>query len=171
MDSSPLKILEPKLIFRILDLVEDYDYSGFWCSCCSAHELKEQYDKKDRADELRRKAALPRSQHSHSRPPTGMCSSPLAALPPELLYHILDFMAPNEYSGFSCTGQGMLSIANQKLTTPNDHHFTVIREYWSCTGAYIAERHRMDEIKQDYLEMLAILDRMTLERLQRFRQP
>ena len=103
-----------------------------------------------------------------------MCSSPLVALPPELLCHILDFMAPNEYSGFSCTCQDALSIANQKLATPNDYHFTYIRGYWSRTGAYIVGRHRMDEIKQDYLEMLAILDRQNLEWLQqreRLRQP
>lgn len=54
MDSSPLRLLEPKLIFRILDRVEDYGYSGFWCSCRAAHELIEPYDMKDRAVELRR---------------------------------------------------------------------------------------------------------------------
>jgi hypothetical protein len=130
----------------------------------------EPYRKKDRAEVLRRRAAASGTQHSHARPPTGMRSSPLAVLPPELLCHILDFMAPEEYSGLSCTCQDMLSIANQKLATPNDSHFTFIRDYWSRTGASIATKHRMDKITQEYHDMLAELDRQNRERWERVRQ-
>ena len=70
----------------------------------------------------------------------------------------------------SCTCQDMLSIANQKLATPNDPHFTFIRDYWSCTGASIASKHRMDKLMQEYHDMLAELDRQTRKRLERVQQ-
>lgn len=39
----------------------------------------------------------------------------LDVLPPELIFRILDFMEPHEYSGFSCTCRHAVTIVNHKL--------------------------------------------------------
>jgi len=44
-----------------------------------------------------------------------MDSSPLNVLPPELIFRILDFLEPHEYSGLSCTCRGAVAIVNRKL--------------------------------------------------------
>jgi hypothetical protein len=42
MDSSPLKTLPPELVFRILDLMSPFQYSGFSCVCRRALSLVNQ---------------------------------------------------------------------------------------------------------------------------------
>jgi hypothetical protein len=49
-----------------------------------------------------------------------MDSSPLNSLPTELIFRILDFIEPHEYSGFSCTCQEAVVIVNRKLDNPKD---------------------------------------------------
>jgi hypothetical protein len=49
-----------------------------------------------------------------------MDSSPLATLPLELIFRILDFLEPHEYSGFSCTCRYAVLVVNQKLDNPED---------------------------------------------------
>lgn len=44
-----------------------------------------------------------------------MESSPLGTIPPELIFPILDFMEPHEFSGLSCTCQRALWLVNQYL--------------------------------------------------------
>lgn len=43
----------------------------------------------------------------------------LETLPPELIFHILDFLGPVEMSAFPCTCQHALSLVNQKIDTPD----------------------------------------------------
>jgi hypothetical protein len=104
MESSPLRLLQPELISRILDSVDPHEHYGFSQSCREALDLTKRYNRGKFADVLHRWAKGPGSHLL----PRGLRSSPLAALPPELLYHILDFMDPREYSGLSCTCQSML---------------------------------------------------------------
>jgi hypothetical protein len=49
-----------------------------------------------------------------------MDSSPLSSLPTELIFRILDFLKPHEYSGFSCTCQEAVAVVNRKLDNPKD---------------------------------------------------
>jgi hypothetical protein len=44
-----------------------------------------------------------------------MESSPLGAIPPELIFQTLDFMEPHEFSGLSCTCQHALRLVNLYL--------------------------------------------------------
>jgi hypothetical protein len=50
----------------------------------------------------------------------------LETLPPELIFHILDFMLPHEFSGLPCTCRCALSLVNRKLK---------VREYKSWKSA------------------------------------
>jgi hypothetical protein len=62
-------------------------------------------------------------------PSSSKDSSPLGTLgtlPPELIYQILDFMHPHEYSGLPCTCRCALSLVNRKLK---------VREYKSWKSA------------------------------------
>jgi hypothetical protein len=56
----------------------------------------------------------------HRHTPPRMDSSPLFSLPPELIFQILDFMEPHEYSGFSCTCRHAVTLVNRKLDNPKD---------------------------------------------------
>ena len=49
-----------------------------------------------------------------------MSSSPLATLPIELFFRILDFLEPHEYSGLSCTCRYAVTLVNRKLDNPKD---------------------------------------------------
>jgi hypothetical protein len=68
--------------------------------------------------------------------------SPLRSLPPELIFRILDFLDPLEYTGFPCTCQRALSLVNRMLDTPEDRSFTALDEdRRSRTAAFVeAER-------------------------------
>lgn len=55
-----------------------------------------------------------------------MDSSPLATLPLELIFRILDFLEPHKYSGFSCTCRHAVTIVNRKLDNAADQE-----ELWS----------------------------------------
>jgi hypothetical protein len=49
-----------------------------------------------------------------------MDSGPLSSLPTELIFRILGFLEPHEYSGFSCTCQKAVAIVNRKLDNAKD---------------------------------------------------
>jgi hypothetical protein len=49
-----------------------------------------------------------------------MDSSPLRSLPTELIFRILDFLRPHEYSGFSCTCRYAVTLVNRKIDNPED---------------------------------------------------
>jgi len=75
-----------------------------------------------------------------------MSPTHLFSLPPELIFLILDYMHPCEYSGFTCTCQRALSLINQKLDTAEHVHYETffygIGERKSRTAAYI-KVHRL----------------------------
>lgn len=78
-------------------------------------------------------------QHSIHRTSTSrllmtMESSPLSALPTELIIRILD---PYDMSGFSCTCQHALSLVNKKLDTPYAREIYPLESCTSYTGAFI----------------------------------
>lgn len=143
MKSSPLRLLGPELISRVLKLLHPHEYSGFSNTCRGALELVKRYegDTRSLAKILRPRAIG--SLWQGQRPPTGMDSSPLGVLPPELIYHVLDFMHPHEYSGLSCTCQRMLSVVNQKLNTPQSREFASLNPYVSRTAAFVKAEHEV----------------------------
>ena len=66
-------------------------------------------------------------------------SSPLRALailPTELIFRILDFMHPHQYSGFPCTCQRTLVIVNRKLEV-GEYCFTSLTDWKSQTAPYV----------------------------------
>jgi hypothetical protein len=79
-------------------------------------------------------------------PVSNMESSPLGTLPPELIFRILDFLNPLEYTGFPCTCQHALSLVNHMLDTPENHNFTALDEdRRSWTAAFVqAKRLSLD---------------------------
>lgn len=93
MDSSPLGLLQPELIFWILNSLEPNECSGFSQSCREALNLSKRCSnvKENFADVAHRRAAELGNQDSPRRTRAGS----LAALPPELLYHIFDLMEPH----------------------------------------------------------------------------
>lgn len=64
-----------------------------------------------------------------------MGTSPLAILPLELIFRILDFLEPREHSGFSCTCRHAVTLVNRKLDNLKDRD-----ELWS--GFYLISDHR-----------------------------
>lgn len=149
MESSPFRLLQPKLIFRILNSVGSHEHFGFSQSCREALDLTKRYNRNKFSDVLHGRVTGPGSH----RLPRGSRSSPLAALPPELLYRILDFMDPCEYSGLSCACQSMLSIANQKLSTPENHRIGPPGSYISRTAAFVQLRKaELELLVQKYMD-------------------
>jgi hypothetical protein len=71
-----------------------------------------------------------------------MESSTLRVLPQELIFQILEFMEPHEYSGFSCTCQCALSLVNRKLDTPENRGLDPQEFHMSRTAAFVA-RYRV----------------------------
>jgi len=49
-----------------------------------------------------------------------MESSPLRSLPTELIFWVLNFMEPHEYSGFPCTCREAAALVNRKLDNAKD---------------------------------------------------
>lgn len=128
MESSPLRLLLPELSL-VLVYLDPREYQGFSSACRDVFRIVKQYEEDNLPlTEIRRRRTA-RSHPRHQRPATGMGSSPLGVLPPELVYHVLDFMYPHEYSGLPCTCQGMLSIVNQKLDTPQSHRLVLLDSY------------------------------------------
>lgn len=143
MESSPLSLLRPELISLVLDFMDPHEHSAFSHTCRAALELVRRYEDGTRplAGNLGRRAI--ELHQPDSLPPTGMDSSPLGALPPELVFLILDFMQPHEYSGLPCTCQGMLSIVNRKLDTPRSREFASRNLYVSRTAAFVKAEHQV----------------------------
>jgi hypothetical protein len=75
-----------------------------------------------------------------------MESSLLGILPPELIFRILDFLDPLEYTGFPCTCQYALALVNKMLDTPEGRGFTAIdKNRKSRTAAFVeAKRLSLD---------------------------
>lgn len=79
-----------------------------------------------------------------------MDSSPFSTLPLELLFYILSFLEPHEYSGLPCTCQHALSFVNKKLDTAETRHSNAfpIGTYKSRTAIYV-------KLHRKWLEELA----------------
>jgi hypothetical protein len=69
-----------------------------------------------------------------------MDSSQLFSLPTELIFRILDFMEPDEYSGLSCTCQRALALTNQKLYLEGIYTAEYLDMHKSYTGIYVMRR-------------------------------
>jgi hypothetical protein len=71
-----------------------------------------------------------------------MESSPLATLPPKLIFRILDFMEPHEYSGLSCTCRRALALTNQMLHNPEymEGVYSSLVNWKSCTALFVNMR-------------------------------
>jgi hypothetical protein len=74
-----------------------------------------------------------------------MDSSPLGylgCLPTEIIFRILDFLEPQEYSGLSCTCQRALALTNQKLDTPEamEGIYRTTDDWKSRTGQLVTMR-------------------------------
>lgn len=143
MESSSLSLLQPELIYLLLGFMDPHEYSAFSHTCRAALGLVKRYEDDTRplAGHLDRRAIELHQPDSLSR--RGMDSSPLGALPPELVFLILDFMQPHEYSGLPCTCHGMLSIVNQKLDTPQSRDFASRNPYVSRTAAFVKAEHQV----------------------------
>jgi hypothetical protein len=66
-----------------------------------------------------------------------MESSPLEALPTELIFRILDFKGPYDMPGLSCVCQRTLWLVNQNLDTLNGRERYPLESCMSRTGAFI----------------------------------
>jgi hypothetical protein len=60
----------------------------------------------------------------------------LEILPPELIFRILDFMHPHEYSSFPCTCRRDLSLVNRKLQVA-EYCYTTLTSWKSATAPYV----------------------------------
>jgi hypothetical protein len=69
-----------------------------------------------------------------------MDSSQLFGLPTELIFRILDFIEPDEYSGLSCTCQRALALTNQKLYLEGIYTAEYLDMHKSYTGIYVMMR-------------------------------
>jgi hypothetical protein len=141
MESSPFRLLLPKLSL-VLDFLDPLEYQALSYTCRSFLTAVKQYneDNLPLTEIWRRRAASNNPQFR--RPAMGMDSSPLGVLPPELIYHVLDFVQPHEYSGLPCTCQGMLLIVNRKLDTPQSRDFASRNPYVSRTAAFVKAEHQ-----------------------------
>ena len=60
----------------------------------------------------------------------------LGLLPPELIFRILDFMHPHQYSGLPCTCQRALALVNRKLEV-GEYCVTSLTDWKSATAPYV----------------------------------
>lgn len=60
----------------------------------------------------------------------------LEIMPPELIFRILDFMHPHQYSGLPCTCTRALELVNRKLEVA-EHCYTTITAWKSATAPYV----------------------------------
>jgi hypothetical protein len=70
-------------------------------------------------------------------------SNPLGALgtlPTELLFRVLDFMHPHQYSGFPCTCTRALLLVNRKLEVA-EYCYTTLTSCKSATAPYVDMQH------------------------------
>lgn len=79
-----------------------------------------------------------------------MDSSPLSPLPLELLFYILSFLEPHEYSGLPCTCRHALSLVNKTLDTADTRYPISPKHetYESRTAIYV-------KLHRKWLEQLA----------------
>jgi hypothetical protein len=88
-----------------------------------------------------------RKQHADSR--SKQRPNLIKILPLELIFLILDFMTPDEYSGFTCTCRDALSLVNQKLETSELCRYYGLIPWTSRTGDYIRIQRRIQESLQE----------------------
>jgi hypothetical protein len=73
---------------------------------------------------------------------SSMESSPLGAIPPELIFQISDFMRPHEVSGLSCTCQRALWLVNLYLDPYKFGGYQVLFCGISSRTAYFVKENR-----------------------------
>jgi hypothetical protein len=88
-----------------------------------------------------------RKQHANSR--FKQRPTLLKIFPLEIMFLILDFMTPDEYSGFTCTCRDALSLVNQKLDTSELCRYHGLIPWTSRTGDYIRIQQRIRESLQE----------------------
>jgi hypothetical protein len=84
-----------------------------------------------------------RKQHANSR--SKQRPTLLKILSLEILFLVLDFMDPDEYSGFTRTCRHALSLVNQKLVTSEPCYLYGLMPWTSRTGDYIRIQRRTRE--------------------------
>jgi hypothetical protein len=89
-----------------------------------------------------------RKQHANSR--SKRRPNLLKVFPLEILFLILDFMAPDEYSGFTCTCRDALLLVNQKLETNELCRCYGVIPWTSRTGDYIRVQRSIREMRQEF---------------------
>jgi hypothetical protein len=89
-----------------------------------------------------------RKQHANSR--SKQRPNLLKVFPLEIIFLVLDFMTPDEYSGFTCTCRGALALVNQKLETSELCRFHGLIPWTSRTGDYIRVQRSIREMLRDY---------------------
>jgi hypothetical protein len=88
-----------------------------------------------------------RKQHAKSR--SKKRSNLLKVFPLEIIFLILDFMTPDEYSGLTCTCRDALSMVNQKhIATEPCYPYGLI-PWTSRTGDYIRIQKRIREYQSE----------------------
>jgi hypothetical protein len=74
----------------------------------------------------------------------------LKIFPLEILFLILDFMTPDEYSGFTCTCRDALALVNQKLVASKPCYPYGLMPWTSRTGDYIRIQRSIREMLQEF---------------------
>lgn len=136
MDASPLGVLTPELMFWVLDFLDPQEHSSFSATCRQALSLVKQCKKNN----------MPLAEFTRRRkikllmPWSCPLIPPLAILPTELIFQVLDYMYPHQYSGLWCTNRGALSLVNQKLSTPEGRGFDPLGVYISRTAGFVKHK-------------------------------
>jgi hypothetical protein len=165
MKSDPLRPILPAVPL-VLDYLDPREYHSFSSTCRDVFRVVKEYEEDNLPlTEIRRRRAA-RSHLQHQHPATGMDASPLVVLPPELIFHVLDFMHPHEYSGLPGTCQGMLSIVNQKLDTSQSHRLFLLDSYlhMSRTATFV-KSHRIELERFDWQGWLREMDSCYIPRM------
>jgi hypothetical protein len=89
-----------------------------------------------------------RKQHAKSR--SKRRPNLLKVFPLEIIFLVLDFMTPDEYSGFTCTCRDALSMVNQKLETSELCRYYGLIPWTSRTGDYIRIQRSIREMLQEF---------------------
>jgi hypothetical protein len=84
-----------------------------------------------------------RKQHADSR--SKQRPNLIKILPLELIFLILDFMTPDEYSGFTCTCRDALALVNRKPVASEPCYRYGLIPWTSRTGDYIRIKRRLQE--------------------------
>jgi hypothetical protein len=72
--------------------------------------------------------------------------------PLEIIFLILDFMTPDEYSGFACTCRDALSLVNQKLVASEPCYYNGLVPWTSRTGDYIRIQASIQDFQSEWMD-------------------